>query len=295
MVGWRAVTRVLRSCWDGAGGAARDLVNVVLPSDCRICGGAVLRLDGIQVCEECGERVQAQVDALCVRCGDVLGVESARMAEGWGAGYCSMCRMAPPEFVRAVAYARYENDVRELVHLLKFAGMRGVATSLMGRGMAAAVLKLEGEMASEVVVVPVPLFGARERKRGFNQARLLAEAGVARLRKERPGWKLRVCAGAMVRVKDTRPLFGLDPRQRREGLRGAFVVRDVEAVRGREVLLVDDIMTTGATARECSRVLLAAGAAKVFVATLAKAQPEGVVRASGVEDVAAWENAGSRQ
>jgi hypoxanthine-guanine phosphoribosyltransferase len=68
----------------------------------------------------------------------------------------------------------------------------------------------------------------------------------------------------------------MQPHERRKSLRGAFRVTDAETIRGREVLLIDDIMTTGATARECARVLLRAGAAKVWVATVAKAQPESV-------------------
>jgi predicted phosphoribosyltransferase len=78
------------------------------------------------------------------------------------------------------------------------------------------------------------------------------------------------------RVKDTQALYALGPTERRRNLRGAFRVVDAEAVRGREVLLIDDIMTTGATARECARVLKRAGAAKVWVVTAAKAQPESV-------------------
>jgi orotate phosphoribosyltransferase len=77
-------------------------------------------------------------------------------------------------------------------------------------------------------------------------------------------------------VKDTPALYELNPAQRRRNLQGAFRVEDAEVVRGREILLIDDIMTTGATARECARVLKRAGAAKVWVVTAAKAQPESV-------------------
>jgi ComF family protein len=288
MVGWRAVTRVLRSCGGAAGGVVADLVNVMVPSDCRICGGPMVTLGKAQVCEACRERVGPQAGSLCVRCGDALGMESARMAGGWGEGQCSMCRMAPPEFARAVAFAAYEDDVREMLHLLKFGGMRAVAESVLGEGMAAAVLKLDGAIAGELIVVPVPLFKAREKSRGFNQARVLAEAGVRGLRKVRPAWTLTVRPEVLKRTRDTGALFGMNPRERRESLRGAFRVADGEVVRGREVLLVDDIMTTGATARECSRVLLKAGAVRVWVATFAKAQPE-VASFGGAKDVARWD------
>lgn len=210
-----------------------------------------------------------------------------------GVSECTMCRLAPPEFARAVAYAEYEGEMRELLHLLKFNGVRQVAGNLLGAYLAKAVLKLEDQAALELVVIPVPLFAARERGRGFNQATLLAASALKHLRKLRRGWKLTIDTRAFARVKDTHALFTMQPHERRKNLRGAFRVMAADAVRGREVLLVDDIMTTGATARECARVLLRAGAAKVWVATVAKAQPESVraLRADGPGEsmVARWD------
>jgi len=204
-----------------------------------------------------------------------------------------MCRLAPPEFARAVAYAEYDAEVREMLHLLKFNGVREIAGHLLGGYLAQAVLKLEGQAASELLVIPVPLFAARERSRGFNQSKLLAESAVKRLRKLRRGWKLRLDTTSFARVKDTRALFTMQPHERRKNLRGAFRVLNADAIRGREVLLIDDIMTTGATARECAKILLRAGAAKVWVATVAKAQPESVKVLTadrfGEEMVARWD------
>ena len=281
--GWRAVTRVLRSC-------GNDVANVMFPTDCRVCGGPVVALSGVQVCESCVGAVgpQAQGVRLCSRCGDAisLGVESARFVGAMGQSECSMCRMTPPEFERAVAYALYDEEVREMLHLLKFGGMRKVAEAVLREGMAAAMLQLG--MEREMVVVPVPLFAARERKRGFNQAEVLASAGLGLVKKLRPVWKLELRRDVLLRLKDTRALFAMDPSERRKGLAGAFKVGNAEAIVGREVLLVDDIMTTGATARECARVLKRAGAAKVFVVTMARAY--GASFAAGVSDeVAMWD------
>ena len=249
------------------------------------------------VCGACVARVRAQderLNALCSRCGDALGMESARFAQAMGTSECTMCRLAPPEFARAVAYAEYDGEMREMLHLLKFGGRREVAAHVLGGWMAEAIAKLEPSAARELVVIPVPLFAARARSRGFNQAELLAAAAMKRLRKRSPKWKLRMKSGALKRVKDTSALFTMQPHQRRRNLRGAFRVVEGEAVRGREVLLVDDIMTTGATARDCAKVLLRAGAAKVWVATVAKAQPESVRVQRGVEredemGVARWD------
>jgi ComF family protein len=218
-------------------------------------------------------------------------MESARFTAAMGVSECTMCRMAPPQFDRAVAFSNYEDELRRMLHLLKFDGMRGIAEHVLGDGMAAAVRRLRESAASELVVVPVPLFATREKMRGFNQARLLAEAAVKRLRRLEPEWTLRLTVQALERVKDTRALYALNPTQRRQSLRGAFRVVDAEAVRGREVLLIDDIMTTGATARECARVLKRAGAEKVWVVTAAKAQPESVqsVVQPDAESFAMWD------
>jgi ComF family protein len=220
-----------------------------------------------------------------------MGMESARLVAAMGVSECTLCRLAPPEFEKAVAFANYDNEMREMLHMLKFEGMHGVAEHVLGEGMAAAVRKLRACADGELVVVPVPLFAARERERGFNQARLLAEAAVKRLRQLEPEWTLCLQDSVLQRVKDTRALYALGPAQRRQSLHGAFCVADAEAVCGREVLLIDDIMTTGATARECAKVLRRAGAAKVWVATAAKAQPESVqnVVRHETESFAMWD------
>jgi ComF family protein len=210
-------------------------------------------------------------------------MESARFAAAMGASACTMCRLAPPGFTRAVAYAAYENELREMLHLLKYQRVLSLADAPLGAWLAAAVLELQKDASAAVIVIAVPLFAARQRLRGFNQSVVLADAAVARLKKAWPG--LIAAHGAMLRVRDTDAQYGLTPHARRKNLRGAFRVPDVAAVAGREVLLIDDIMTTGATARECARVLVRAGAAKVWVATLARVQAESFV----AEDVAMWD------
>lgn len=227
------------------------------------------------VCDDCGDGVRPQSMTLCRRCGEALDMEGVRFAgqfpvEGF---FCSPCRMVVPEFERAVAYAVYQDELREMVHLLKYERMSAVAKPL-GRYLARAVEMLEGEADAELIVVAVPLFPAKERERGYNQAVLLADAALAELKRSRPAWKLRAAHGVIRRVKDTRSQYELTPKGRRKNLQGAFAVANGAALVGREVLLVDDIYTTGATARACARVLRRAGASKVWVATVSRAQPE---------------------
>jgi ComF family protein len=118
-----------------------------------------------------------------------------------------------------------------------------------------------------VLVVPVPLFAAKLRQRGFNQAEMIARVAV-KLRAERERYVL--AADVLQRSRDTQSQVGLTPHQRRENLRGAFRVSNREKVAGQEILLVDDVFTTGTTASECARVLRRAGAARVWVATVAR-------------------------
>src|SRR5262249_42778832 len=126
------------------------------------------------------------------------------------------------------------------------------------------------KLPEPLLVIPVPLFKSKLRERGFNQAREIARAFV------RQG-KIAVIqleASALVRVKETASQTGLTRHQRRANLPGAFAVARPERIRGRSLLVVDDVMTTGTTASECARVLMRAGAKQVFVATVARATRE---------------------
>ena len=216
----------------------------------------------------------------CSRCGEAinldLDLEDARFAGMLAEGFlCRECRLAAPEFTRAVHYTGYDGEIRGLIRLLKFERVRGVAR-LLGPQMAEAVLQLEGVAADDLLVIAVPLFKERERQRGYNQSVLLADEALRRLKTMRPEWKLTAAHRSLERRKSTESSFVLSRKGRRRNLSGAF--RVTGDVHGREVLLVDDILTSGATARECARVLLRAGAEKVWVATLARAQKQFVRR-----------------
>jgi ComF family protein len=192
---------------------------------------------------------------------------------------CGMCHRARPPFTRAVAYGGYDGELRELIHLLKYENVRPAA-NLLGAYLAEAIGWLHLDVGAWKIV-PVPLHGSRRRQRGFNQAELIACAAQRRL-----GSVFEIKSGLLQRRRETSTQTGLTQHQRRANLRGAFVVANPAEVRDHQILLVDDVFTTGTTASECSRVLLRAGARAVAVATVARvfkgepARPVGYSRAA---------------
>jgi ComF family protein len=161
--------------------------------------------------------------------------------------------------------------MKEAIHALKYDRLHPAAKTL-GRMLADAITQLAAEAPNEMLVVPVPLHRSKHAERGFNQARSLAVHAVGFLAKSHPDWQLTLASSTLMRLRATESQAGLTPRMRRLNVRGAFSVSNPSAVQSKHVLVVDDILTTGATARAAAKVLMDAGAASVWVATLARAR-----------------------
>ncbi len=205
--------------------------------------------------------------AACSRCGDALDA----LGVSGISSLCRACRLAPPPFARAVAYGLYEGRMRDAIHAFKYSRLHPAARGL-GKMLAAAIAQLADEAPAEMLVVPVPLHRSKHAQRGFNQARSLAQEALRELRRTHPQWHLTLAPSTLMRLRATESQAGLTPRQRRLNVRGAFSVSDPDAVTSKHILLVDDILTTGATARAAAGTLIRAGAASVWVATLARAR-----------------------
>lgn len=268
---WRAIARFFRSPLDAVSCAA-------LPASCRLCRRPLLHLSKSPVCIECRHEMREQPHrGLCILCGEHLGWEDLRFSihsESANRLLCDRCEHTPPPFQQAVAYGVYEGTLRGSIHLLKYERIAPIATPL-GERLAAAIARIETLPAS-IIVVPVPLHTSKQRERGFNQTLLLARAAVRTLRRTHRQTRFDLAPGVLTRLRRTDSQSGLTRRQRQLNLRGAFSVRDSKRIAGASVLLLDDIYTTGATARECTKTLLDAGAQSVYVATLARSQREGV-------------------
>ncbi|MFZ0815010.1 MAG: ComF family protein [Candidatus Sulfotelmatobacter sp.] len=262
---------------------AESLFAVLFPSDCRICGKALVKISRLPVCQECLDSMRPLGGGLCAICGERL-FSSYALSALESEPRCGLCRRIEPSFARAVAYGSYEGGLRELIHLLKYGGVRPAA-NVLGRMLAEAIAGLELDASDSIAVIPVPLYRARLRDREFNQAEIIARAAIKFIPASS---KLRLCPGILKRKRETASQTGLTRHQRRENVRGAFAVAQPEIIKGRPVLVVDDVYTTGATVSECARVLRRAGATKVWVATVArtmKASGQVEIRFSGEADV----------
>jgi ComF family protein len=161
--------------------------------------------------------------------------------------------------------------MRDAIHVLKYEGLHSAARPL-GTMLAKTLGQLARKAPTEMLVVPVPLHRSKRKQRGFNQSRLLANYALAALRHTHPAWRLKLAASTVLRLRATASQASLTPRQRRSNVRGAFRVADPDAVRSKHILVIDDIFTTGATARSVAQELRRAGAASVWVGTLARAR-----------------------
>ncbi len=225
----------------------------------------MLNISRLPVCPECLSQIRPIQGRVCSICGERV-LSAYAVSDESGLRRCPVCRRVDRPFGRAVAFGSYEEGLRELIHLLKYSGVRPAA-GFLGQMLAGPVAALEPAFEqSRLLVIPVPLYKGKRRERGFNQAELIARAALTACADER----LQLATDVLQRTRDTKSQIGLSSHQRREHLRGAFAVPRTAEVTGREVLLVDDVYTTGATVSECARVLRRAGAAQVWVATVAR-------------------------
>lgn len=247
------------------GGAAESLFATLIPSNCRLCSAPLIKISRLPVCDTCLAAMRPITGLVCSVCGERL---TSPYAVSEGIARCGACQRMEPLFDKAVAYGSYEGGLRELIHLLKYEQVRpaaGVLGRMLGEAIAAVLPRLD---QSVPLVIPVPLHAAKLRQRGFNQSELIARTALKSPALNAASWPLD--NAILERVRATESQTGLTRHQRRENVRGAFQVRNVEAVDGRTILLVDDVFTTGTTVSECARVLRKAGAVRVWVATVAR-------------------------
>lgn len=228
-----------------------DLIaRVLYPPDtvCLACGALHVDVQGMGLCAKCAALLVPMKPPFCPRCG----------APGWAVA-CTDCagKEASALDARVAAYS-YDRTAKQLVAALKYGQVRAASRAL-AEGMAAVCPPDSFDM-----MVPVPLHGTRLRQRGFNQAQALCESLAERM------W-MPVISDAITRNRPTRTQTRLSAEGRRENVAGAFAA--TRPLTGLHILLVDDVMTTGATAEACAMALREAGAMQVVLLAAAKAAP----------------------
>jgi ComF family protein len=242
---------LLRAVTDG-------FLSALFPDSCRICDLPLAGLTAAPVCHSCIAALAPARDIpRCPRCARGFATR-----EAVSAGPCGICQRQPPRFDAAAVAGPYDGALRRAIHLLKYDGMTPLARPL-GKLLAAAAAPFAGFDA----IIPAPLHWRRRWDRGFNQSDLVARE-VSRL----TGIPL---DRRLLRTRSTPPQAGLSSAERRLNVQGAFAAADAKtAIRGKKLIVVDDVMTTGATLEACARVLKRAGAAEVAALTLARADLE---------------------
>ena len=243
---------------------------MVFPSPCVLCHGELAGSLLGGACDECWSGLECWSGCVCSRCGLPLAgnVDSPKFI-------CADCRLREPDFDLARSYGVYSGKLRAAVLQLKFHRREQLGMRL-GSLLAGAWLRLEANLAfrNACLIIPVPLHSSRKRERGYNQAELLAHGFARTMKKHGAISQMKLATRALLRRHSTVPQSGLSLQRRSENVRRAFEVTDPARTRGRDVILVDDVMTTGATASACAAALRGAGAQRIVVLTLARATPQ---------------------
>lgn len=234
------------------------LLDVLYPPVCLVCGTE----QADPLCPVCRREIEPIPRPYCDRCG--IPISADRLV-------CVSCETeGEPPFAWSQAMGRYAGALRQAIHRLKYEQKTGLALPL-GRLLAHSLDSPSSPLLSACLpsslpafeaVVPVPLHPSRLRKRGYNQAELLA-----RVVAEERGWNLDT--RGLRRIRRTQTQTALSPAERAANVQGAFTARSPLYFSGQSVLLVDDVLTTTATMRECAKVVQEAGAKRVCIVALA--------------------------
>jgi ComF family protein len=245
--------------WQAWRGIGSRLVDVILPRQCYHCGqpGASEGLGCF--CDSCWSMIRLIKPPYCPCCGEPF---QSPIALTYSSEYrCGTCRAQPPPFDHARAIGRYEGPLRQAIHLLKYRGKLRLKQPLLQLAIEHFDAHFPGTTFD--AIIPVPLHRERLMHREFNQAAVFAKGLAGHL-------NIPTLERLLVRVRSTRPQVELSGGERRQNVKQAFAVTDAAALEGKQVLVIDDVFTTGATLGEVARTLKIAGATQVDVFALAR-------------------------
>ncbi len=223
------------------------------------------------MCRDCWRSLEPWAGGVCADCGLPLVAEPVTDS---AAELCGDCRLEPPAFDTARTFGIYNGTLRQLILRMKFSRRERLGERLGERLAGVWIGNAAFTSLENPLLLPVPLHRSRERERGFNQSLAIARGLRRGLRRAHAGDVRPAISGRLIRVRPTTPQTGLSPAERRENVKGAFAVADPARARGRDVVLIDDVMTTGATLAACAAALKSAGARKVLAMAVARATPQ---------------------
>ena len=229
---------------------------IFFPSFCELCSSLLEFPEERIICRSCWENMISLPSSYCLCCGRFFGASVEPHL-------CQECVQKRPSFTSHRSFGRYTGKLKDAILLYKYRRFQ-----VLGRDFARLMHRTLGREESiwweASVIIPVPLHKKRKKERGFNQAQGIAEE-LARLK------RIELDEGVLVKVKNVPPQTLLEIEEREKNVSGVFRVVGEEKIKGKIVLLVDDVYTTGSTVKECSLVLREAGAKEVRVLTLAQA------------------------
>lgn len=229
------------------------IASFFFPVTCAACGADLPHDDRFRVCASCRSSLRALDGLVCVTCGVPLDS---------GGAHCHACRSgARYRFECLRSAVRYEGVARKLIHAFKY-GNRDYLSRALGAELATCIRRHEKLLAADSIV-PVPMHWTKQWLRGYNQAELLARHAAVEL-------GMPVHTDVLQRRRRGKVQAALDRESRKQNVRNLIVVREPGLVRGKRILLVDDVATTGATLDACASALRAAGARAVVCATAAR-------------------------
>ena len=233
------------------------VLDFILPTSCSFCNSSVGGSRIPYFCASCWSDFSFIDGPACPLCGKPF--ESPEALSQSPSHLCLSCRQTPPTFDQALSVGYFEGPLREAIHQFKYRPCRA-----LGRPLALWMTKNIRPVDGIDSIIPVPLHTSRLRQRGFNQALILAHV-ISKT------FTLPLSYDNLKRVRPTRPQVELSGEERIKNVAGAFALRRPDELKDLDVLLIDDVFTTGATMNECARVLKDAGASRVTALTIARA------------------------
>jgi len=229
---------------------------IFFPSVCELCSCLLELPDERIVCHSCLKGLEPRRTSFCLVCGKFFN-------DSGEPHFCRQCVMQKPAFSVHRSCGQYLGRLKDIIILYKYRGYR-----VLGKALAAFALQAAGR--EEVLwwglegIIPVPLFPKKEKQRGFNQAFVIAKELAKRK-------NIELIKNQLIKVKNTAAQTSLKAAERHKNLKGAFEIIQNHTIKGKTVLLVDDVYTTGSTLQECSEALIKAGVLEVRALTVAQA------------------------